>query len=50
MKKVTIALIALLFLVAGIASPASAKHHRRHRHPHPHPHPHYTMYEGHRVA
>jgi hypothetical protein len=49
MKKVTIALIALLFLVAGIASPASAKHHRRH-HRHGHPHPHYTMYEGHRVA
>jgi len=49
MKKVTIALIALLFLVVGIASPASAKHHRRH-HRHGHPHPHYTMYEGHRVA
>ena len=49
MKKVIIALVALLFLVAGIASPASAKHHRRH-HRHGHPHPHYAMYEGHRVA
>jgi len=45
MKKVTIALVVLLFLTVGIVSPASAKHHRRHRHPHPHPH--FTMYEGH---
>jgi hypothetical protein len=38
MKKVSIALIALLLLIVGTVSPASAKHHHRHRHPHPHPH------------
>ncbi|MGA2109284.1 MAG: hypothetical protein ABSH25_16760 [Syntrophorhabdales bacterium] len=48
MKKVTTAFVALILLIVGMVSPASAKHHRRHHHRHSHPH--YSLHTGQRAA
>ncbi|MGD0235470.1 MAG: hypothetical protein ABSC55_13160 [Syntrophorhabdales bacterium] len=47
MKKVSIAFIALLFLIVGIVSPASAKYHHRYHHRHHYYHHHHYHHHHH---